>query len=389
MALSDESVRNLVAIGLGNCGLHFEVDPHQRSLVAQNIVADLPLVETGISLERLVFEELHEAERRLRRLHPTADRQTITLDQESMRARLRALDQTEGVQIVVVFPAGSVFAQDERVSSMLKALETPTFHHGVAEPDSTIDVKTAREVGHALASQLRDLLEILTRASASLRPIERAIAPKPSKPLVFLSYARKDDGRFKNAMALHLRGLEQSGLIELFVDERNIEPGQYWNEVIQAKLDQAYLAIFMLSAQFLASDFIMQLVLYSRYDDGVFKRWNGSRGTELSKLPNPAPGTSILVLSDLGALAASTWQEQRWLQRVRAWCSAGAEVLAWLPSAPGQVDSDIARVARTRATRCTSRFGRVPGAMIVMDCGRNLKSRMSFKGCAGLNPVNS
>ena len=91
-----------------------------------------------------------------------------------------------------------------------------------------------------------------------------------------------------------------------------------------------------------------ELSLYTRHDDGTFKRWHMRGGQALSKLPKPAPGTSVLVLSDLGALASSTWQEQRWLQRLRDWRSAGADVLAWLPSAPGQVHADVARAASVR-----------------------------------------
>ena len=260
ITLSDASVRNLIAVGLKNCGLHFEIDPSKRAIKPTNIVSDLPIMEPGGNrLDRFVFEELHERERGLRKLDPTLDRSAIQIDQAAMRARLRLLDETESLQIVVAFAAGSPFANDAQVSALLKDLGIPYFHHGVVEADSTVDVQTARDVGESLASQLRDLLEILTPSTAPpVNTVKPPSTSKPIRPLVFLSYARADDVRFKQAMALQLKGLEQMGLIELFIDDRDIQLGQYWDDRIRAKLDQAYVAIFMLSPNFLASDFIMQ-----------------------------------------------------------------------------------------------------------------------------------
>ena len=260
ITLSDASVRNLIAVSLKNCGLHFEIDPSKRAIKPTNIVSDLPIMEPGGNrLDRFVFEELHERERGLRKLDPTLDRSAIQIDQAAMRARLRLLDETESLQIVVAFAAGSPFANDAQVSALLKDLGIPYFHHGVVEADSTVDVQTARDVGESLASQLRDLLEILTPSTAPpVNTVKPPSTSKPIRPLVFLSYARADDVRFKQAMALQLKGLEQMREIELFIDDRNILPGQYWDDRIRAKLEQAYVAIFMLSPNFLASDFIMQ-----------------------------------------------------------------------------------------------------------------------------------
>lgn len=86
-----------------------------------------------------------------------------------------------------------------------------------------------------------------------------------------------------------------------------------------------------------------ELRLFTRYDDGAFKCWNSAQGQALNKLPKPSSGTTILLLSDLGALAASDWQEQRWLQRLRA---AGAAVVSWLPSAPGQIHAELTALAQ-------------------------------------------
>lgn len=88
--------------------------------------------------------------------------------------------------------------------------------------------------------------------------------------------------------------------------------------------------------------------LYTRHESfGDWSRWDGRERTQqvrLTSVPKAAGGV-VLLLSDLGALASSPWCEQQWLRRIRAWRSQGAQVVAWLPTLPGQVAAELARVA--------------------------------------------
>src|SRR5439155_20530909 len=52
-----------------------------------------------------------------------------------------------------------------------------------------------------------------------------------------------------------LRPLEKRGLLDLF-DDSKIKPGSRWREEIKAALDRARVAILLISADFIASDFI-------------------------------------------------------------------------------------------------------------------------------------
>jgi len=103
-----------------------------------------------------------------------------------------------------------------------------------------------------------------------------------------------------------------------------------------------------------------ELRLYTLRGDCRWIAWRGQhseQGESLSGLPRPTPGTRICVLSDLGALAATPVLEQRWLGWIRQWRSLGASVVAWCPSATGQVLAELARHAEVRHL-CSRSLGR-------------------------------
>jgi hypothetical protein len=53
-----------------------------------------------------------------------------------------------------------------------------------------------------------------------------------------------------------MRPFEKKGVIDLWVDTK-INVGEKWKEKIQQALDRAAIAILLISADFLASDFII------------------------------------------------------------------------------------------------------------------------------------
>lgn len=72
---------------------------------------------------------------------------------------------------------------------------------------------------------------------------------------VFVSYSHKD-APFLDRLRVHLRPLEKQGLMDLW-DDTKIEAGDRWKAAIEEALGRARVAILLVSADFLASDFIV------------------------------------------------------------------------------------------------------------------------------------
>jgi hypothetical protein len=73
---------------------------------------------------------------------------------------------------------------------------------------------------------------------------------------IFISYSHKDK-EYMDRILMHLKPLETKGLIDVWVDEE-IKAGDDWKNVIEKALENSNIAILLISADYLASDFIVQ-----------------------------------------------------------------------------------------------------------------------------------
>lgn len=84
-------------------------------------------------------------------------------------------------------------------------------------------------------------------------------ASSPSRTRAFISYSQKDR-KYLEELQIHLKPFERS-LPLLLWDDTRIKPGAKRREKIKSAIQTARVAILLISADFLASDFIVESVL--------------------------------------------------------------------------------------------------------------------------------
>ncbi|WP_437932478.1 TIR domain-containing protein [Sorangium sp. So ce291] len=93
-----------------------------------------------------------------------------------------------------------------------------------------------------------------TPTSTWMRLTGKTAAPR--RDTVFVSYSHKDE-EWLERLRVHTKPLERSGSIR-FWDDTKILPGSRWREDIATAIDAAAMAILLVSANYLASDFIAE-----------------------------------------------------------------------------------------------------------------------------------
>ncbi len=103
----------------------------------------------------------------------------------------------------------------------------------------------------SLLEKLLDALEI----SSDELPLIQESTPKSKGKHIFISYSHRDKA-FLERLLVHLKPLERQGLIDSWVDTRLLA-GEKWKKEIDKALKNARVAVLLVSADFLASDFVI------------------------------------------------------------------------------------------------------------------------------------
>ncbi len=112
--------------------------------------------------------------------------------------------------------------------------------------------KFPKLVGNQVAEL--DVYELLNGIDLEgTRRSEKSIDEHRQEIRLFYSYAHKDE-RLRNELETHLKLLQRRGLVDSWHDRR-IDPGSDWKGEIDENLEHADIILFLLSADFLASDY--------------------------------------------------------------------------------------------------------------------------------------
>ena len=129
------------------------------------------------------------------------------------------------------------------------------YHRMLAfEADTWEYASTALQAGQ-IASKLKDR-QLAERLEEIFTPTIRQVNR------IFVSYSHKDK-EWKNRLCQMLSPFLRDGDIELqlWVDEGDIRPGDKWHEKIQSALKAAGVAVVLVSASFLESEYVMKFEL--------------------------------------------------------------------------------------------------------------------------------
>jgi len=144
-----------------------------------------------------------------------------------------------------------------------------------------------------------------------------------TQPTVFISYSHKDEP-WKDRLVTHLDVLQRQGLLDLW-DDRRISAGAEWYPEIRQAIDRARVAVLLVSADFLTSDFIL--------------------GEEVPRLLQRRDEEGLRVFPVI--VRPCAWQRVKWLARMQARPRDGRPLSA---GDEHQVDADLAAIAEEIAS---------------------------------------
>jgi hypothetical protein len=139
-----------------------------------------------------------------------------------------------------------------------------------------------------------------------------------TQPTVFISYSHKDEV-WKDRLVTHLGVLKRQGLLDLW-DDRRIGAGLDWQPEIEEAMDRARVAVLLVSADFLTSEFIL--------------------GTDVPRLLQRRDEEGLRVFPVI--VRPCAWLRVEWLARMQARPKDGRPLSA---GDEHQVDADLAAIA--------------------------------------------
>jgi hypothetical protein len=136
-----------------------------------------------------------------------------------------------------------------------------TFHAGnlaVGNDATAVETTYAPALNKETEEVIRAVKATCTPTlDGQVKTVTKPVASSRTKVLV--AYDRKDT-KWLERLRVHFKPLEQRGMIELW-DDSKIAVGTEWREELQAAIQSSTIAVLVVSADFLASDFLTEYEL--------------------------------------------------------------------------------------------------------------------------------
>jgi hypothetical protein len=233
--------------------------PQKRILVVAPLQAEFEDVYLVIkSAIEVVSEQEGESIVAFRADETSNPRSIIGESSESIRGPDLILVDVSGGDPSVTYKLGYAHALDRKVIILSQDFRS-----------SPLDVYNYRQLVYDRSRMVVDLRPRLVAAITEAlhsetdpaqwprgqSPTALSDQPPVKRKDVFISYSHADK-EYLDRLLVHLKPLEREGLINSWDDTR-IEAGQNWQDEIQKALNSAGIAILLVSADYLASDFII------------------------------------------------------------------------------------------------------------------------------------
>jgi len=124
---------------------------------------------------------------------------------------------------------------------------------------SNINIQISKNKQFIKASNLGDINSNIFVPIINFKPFISDEIFIPESKRLFISYSSKDSS-FMNRFVTHLKALQREGVVSYWVD-RMIETGTLWDEKINIELENSDMIIYLLSPDFIATDYIMEVEL--------------------------------------------------------------------------------------------------------------------------------
>ena len=178
----------------------------------------------------------------------------------------------------------------------LNALQLQQAQMGInTPPHITLEIEDLESELAQLYAQRQPATSPVAQPPIESRPVAAgplAVAP-PAKPSIFISYSHKDEA-WKERLMTHLQVLALEDYFEVW-DDRQIATGDDWFPEIEQAIEQASLAVLLVSVNFLTSKFI--------------------RGEEIPRMLQRRTKAGLRVFPII--VSPCPWQRVDWLSRIQ------------------------------------------------------------------------